>query len=72
MLNIQTSTFLPKNRGGGQQHSFVPNVDNLGWEASATLSHPGSHAIRYDNVTLIPLVLQLVLRIGPIQRMGAN
>jgi hypothetical protein len=33
---------------------------------------PGSHAIRYDNVTLIPLVLQLGLRIGPIQRMGAN
>jgi hypothetical protein len=28
--------------------------------------------IRYDNVTLIPLVLQLGLRIGPIQRMGAN
>jgi hypothetical protein len=27
---------------------------------------------RYDNVTLIPLVLQLGLRIGPIQRMGAN
>jgi hypothetical protein len=27
--------------------------------------------IRYDNVTLIPLVLQLGLRIGPIQRMGA-
>ena len=25
-----------------------------------------------DNVTLIPLVLQLGLRIGPIQRMGAN
>ena len=29
-------------------------------------------ALRYDNVTLIPLVLQLGLRIGPIQRMGAN
>ena len=28
--------------------------------------------IRYDNVTLIPLVLQLGLRIGPIQRMGAS
>ena len=28
--------------------------------------------IRYDNVTLIPFVLQLGLRIGPIQRMGAN
>ena len=28
--------------------------------------------IRYDNVTLIPLVLQLGLRIGLIQRMGAN
>ena len=28
--------------------------------------------IRYDNVTLIPLVLQLGLRIGHIQRMGAN
>ena len=28
--------------------------------------------IRYDNVTLMPLVLQLGLRIGPIQRMGAN
>ena len=28
--------------------------------------------IRYDNVTFIPLVLQLGLRIGPIQRMGAN
>ena len=28
--------------------------------------------IRYDNVTLIPLVLQLGLRFGPIQRMGAN
>ena len=27
---------------------------------------------RYDNVTLIPLVLQLGLRIGPIQRMGVN
>ena len=27
---------------------------------------------RYDNVTLIPLVLQLGLRIGPIQCMGAN
>ena len=27
---------------------------------------------RYDNVTPIPLVLQLGLRIGPIQRMGAN
>jgi hypothetical protein len=27
---------------------------------------------RYDNVTLIPLVLQLGLRIGPIQRMEAN
>ena len=27
---------------------------------------------RYDNVTLIPLVLQLGLRISPIQRMGAN
>ena len=27
--------------------------------------------IIYDNVTLIPLVLQLGLRIGPIQRMGA-
>jgi hypothetical protein len=27
---------------------------------------------RYDNVTLIALVLQLGLRIGPIQRMGAN
>jgi hypothetical protein len=27
---------------------------------------------RYNNVTLIPLVLQLGLRIGPIQRMGAN
>jgi hypothetical protein len=26
----------------------------------------------YDYVTLIPLVLQLGLRIGPIQRMGAN
>ena len=26
---------------------------------------------RYDNVALIPLVLQLGLRIGPIQRMGA-
>jgi hypothetical protein len=28
--------------------------------------------IRYDNITLIPLVLQLGLWIGPIQRMGAN
>jgi hypothetical protein len=28
--------------------------------------------VRYDNVNLIPLVLQLGLRIGPIQRMGAN
>jgi hypothetical protein len=28
--------------------------------------------IRYDNVTLIPLVFQLGLRIDPIQRMGAN
>jgi hypothetical protein len=28
------------------------------------------YTIRYDNVTLIPLVLQLGLRIGPIQRMG--
>jgi hypothetical protein len=28
--------------------------------------------VRYDYVTLIPLVLQLGLRIGPIQRMGAN
>jgi hypothetical protein len=28
--------------------------------------------VRYDNVTLIPLVLQLRLRMGPIQRMGAN
>jgi hypothetical protein len=28
--------------------------------------------IRYDNVTLIPLVLQLGLRVGAIQRMGAN
>ena len=27
---------------------------------------------RYDNVTLIPLVLQLGLRIGLIQRMGEN
>jgi hypothetical protein len=27
---------------------------------------------RYDYVTLIPLVIQLGLRIGPIQRMGAN
>jgi hypothetical protein len=27
---------------------------------------------RYDNVTIIPLVLQLGLRIGPIQRMVAN
>jgi hypothetical protein len=27
---------------------------------------------RYDYVTLIPIVLQLGLRIGPIQRMGAN
>ena len=27
-------------------------------------------SVRYDNVTLIPLVLQLGLRIGPIQRMG--
>jgi hypothetical protein len=27
---------------------------------------------RYDNITLIPLVLQLGLRIGLIQRMGAN
>ena len=27
---------------------------------------------RYDYVTFIPLVLQLRLRIGPIQRMGAN
>jgi hypothetical protein len=27
---------------------------------------------RYDNVTLIPLVLQSGLRIGPIQRMGVN
>ena len=32
----------------------------------------GIHTLRYDTVTLIPLVLQLVLRIGPIQRMGAN
>jgi hypothetical protein len=31
-----------------------------------------SFTVRYDNVTLIPLVLQLGLRIGPIQRMGAN
>jgi hypothetical protein len=29
-------------------------------------------SVRYDNVTLIPLVFQLGLRIGPIQRMGAN
>ena len=28
--------------------------------------------VRYDYVTLIPLVLQLGLQIGPIQRMGAN
>ena len=28
--------------------------------------------VRYDNVTLIPLVFHLGLRIGPIQRMGAN
>jgi hypothetical protein len=27
---------------------------------------------RYDNVTLIPLVLHLGLRVGPIQRNGAN
>jgi hypothetical protein len=27
---------------------------------------------RYDYVTLIPIVLQLGLRIGPIQHMGAN
>ena len=26
---------------------------------------------RYDNVTLIPLVLHLRLQIGPIQRLGA-
>ena len=31
-----------------------------------------SEKIRYDNVTLIPLVLQLGLRIGPIQRMGSK
>jgi hypothetical protein len=31
-----------------------------------------SHMSRYDNVTLSPLLLQLGLRIGPIQRMGAN
>ena len=31
-----------------------------------------TYRCRVDNVTLIPLVLQLGLRIGPIQRMGAN
>ena len=36
------------------------------------LVHYVLHTGRYDNVTLIPLVLQLGLRIGPIQRMGAN
>ena len=30
-----------------------------------------TYQIRYDNVTLIPLVLHLGLRIDPIQRMGA-
>ena len=33
---------------------------------------PSKNITRYDNVTLIPLVLQLGLRIGHIQRVGAN
>jgi hypothetical protein len=34
--------------------------------------NPNRGPCRYDNVTLSPLLLQLGLRIGPIQRMGAN
>ena len=34
--------------------------------------HSTTTLTRYDNVTLIPLVLHLVVRIDLIQRMGAN
>ena len=44
---------------------------NKMWKKYVVYCHCLSHH-RYDNVTLIPLVLQLGLRIGPIQRMGAN
>ena len=44
----------------------------LGWyQDNSVPGHLGTEH-RYDNVTLIPFVLQLGLRIGPIQRMGAN
>ena len=48
----------------------IPRKPNLN---EITESGPQVHVIcRYDYVTLIPLVLQLGLRIGPIQRMEAN
>jgi hypothetical protein len=44
-----------------------PDMNNNLWLVIVRHFHA-----RYDNVTLIPLVLQLGLRIGPIQRMEAN
>ena len=40
-------------------------------EKPATQGTQDEEKHRYDNVTLIPLVLHLGLRIDPIQRMGA-
>jgi hypothetical protein len=49
-------------------HSLIKRVSVIN---VMKCTHIGGKS-RYDNVTLIPLVLQLGLRIGPIQRMGAN
>ena len=54
-----------------------PDMQKESWNIHLTKILICSHTLngadsRYDNVTLIPLVLQLGLRIGPIERMGAN
>jgi hypothetical protein len=56
--------YWSKSRAGKVTHGAFHN-DTVNF-----ISSSAPH--RYDNVTLIPLVLQLGLRIGPIQRMGAN
>ena len=70
-------------RGGGHAAGAPPGSAPGNWLCSTrilllfctAITMEQAHylvQIRYDNVTFIPLVLQLGLRIGPIQRMGAN
>jgi hypothetical protein len=69
---VATEKPVPSTSSKPSATAVIPPTDGSGLEIPENASRTIIPNARYDNVTLIPFVLQLGLRIGPIQRMGAN